>query len=294
MVDTLAAHLATLRSPFSTAVGACKVPDGRASSSIASREACAGVAIADADTNALLFCLTPCLLGSFSCIKLKNGSAAQPNATPPVAAVSGVVEYLSPGNDITLASAANGPDKYRMCSVGMRLSAINAAQFNNGWFEAIRVPTDYSQTEFRLDNTTGVAVPLETFENKLIENQKWCNHPSYVTGKIPELHKHQFYLQPTSDRDFQRWTTSPIFMDTNFDMILVRVYANKGAVPSLSIHYHAVAHHEYQYDSGSEKARYHSQCISAPNAVVRVDAPLKKDPKASIIRSGNAYSYNYR
>jgi hypothetical protein len=79
-------------------------------------------------------------------------------------------------------------------------------------------------------------------------------------------------------------------IDTNLDVVLIRVFTSGS--DNCAIHYHVVSHWEMVYDASSERCRFHSQCISAPNLVSKVDASIKKDPKASIICSPNAYGIN--
>lgn len=317
-------HLAVMRSAFSTVTASAKVPDGRVSASIAQREAACNVVIQGASDKALIFALYPGLSGGLSVFKISNGTSTT-TGTGASTSIEGVVSQLAQIKfDSNLANnAANAPlmpEKFRCVSAALRLSCVNSAQFNNGWFEAIRVPTDYksiaegtTQTTAVAPSTTkpdnqtsdmaidtslaeGVAAPDVKFENNLFTSTAWCNHPSYVTGKLVDLYKHQFYLQSTAEREFVRVAHRPDLLDINMDLVLIRVYStaaqSSGVTLTNAIHYHCVHHFETVYDAGSEKCRYHSQCLAAPKLVEKVDKSIKKDPKASIIRSPNAYGVN--
>jgi hypothetical protein len=98
------------------------------------------------------------------------------------------------------------PDRFRLVSAALRLSCVNTAQFNGGWFEAVRVATDYQISAGQAltvlseyDVSSGVPCPNDGWEGKVMSSDRWPNHPSYVTGKLSDLYKHQFYLQPQGD-----------------------------------------------------------------------------------------------
>lgn len=295
-----------MRSAFSTATAAAKVPDGRVSNSIASREAACNCFIGDVTQDRVVFVLQPSIaVGSLRYDIVQGATNLDP--TVPVRANDQTTTALFDANNfVSNAANANAPDKYRIVSAAMRLSCVNASEYNNGWFEAIRVPTEYSTNEYSMMSgqeigQVGIAnigrVPNPTWEDNIMVSSKWCNHPSYVTGKLSNLYKHQFYLQPIADREFVR--NSPIGdvnasdgLDRNFDTVLIRISATTNALIPLGIHWHTCFHIETQHDAGSASARYHSQCFSAPNLVAKVDAQIKKDPKASIIRSPNSFAYN--
>jgi hypothetical protein len=314
------AHLAVMRSAFSTATAAAKVPDGRVSNSIASRESACNVFIGDAAQDGIIFALVP----SISCgmvaydytgpraAIIGTGTAANPqfpavvNATALVRQDSSTTAIYDSNNAIANIATANAPDRYRVVSAALRLSCINASEYNNGWFEAIRVPSEYTSGDMaEVTNAFGPPnspaqigrVPANGFENGILISSRWCTHPSYVTGKLSNLYKHQFYLQPQADREFVRHVPAADnqheqCLDRNFDTILVRIRATTTALVPLAIHWHCVHHLEIQHDAGSLASRYHSQCFNAPNLVSKVDAQIKKDPKASIIRSPNSFAYN--
>nr|UDL17066.1 MAG: hypothetical protein [Biomphalaria pfeifferi virus] len=295
MPESINAHLAVMRSAFSTACAAAKVPDGRVSASIASREAGCSV-ILQKGSETMCFALIPCINSGMAYYTITS------TGTPPTdtVAAADIFTYDEANKGGT---GAERCDRFRVVSAAMRLSSINSAQYNNGWFEAIRVQTDYIDADVdasAINNKTNFGTLNIAFENNLMKSTRWCSHPSYVTGKLADLYKHQFYLQSQSDREFNRTAGANVSanylgFDVNMDTVLVRVYAGSnvgtGSVKA-AIHCHVVHHIEMNYDASSEKARYHSQCMSAPQLVAKVDASIKKDSKASIIRSPNSYGVN--
>lgn len=289
MSTSLNAHLAVQRSAFSTATAAAKICDGRTSGSIATREAACNVNIADAANGCTFFVLHPTLSGGLTIFESPSGTTAPTNYKTHVQFDANNAIPPQLGNALS-------PEKFRCVSAALRLSCVNSAQFNNGWFEAIRVPTDYNGNDWNDLGEGDYPTPKPTIETNLLISSRWCNHPSYVTGKLADLYKHQFYLQANGDREFEKlnwFGNGTVVIDTNMDMVFVRVHVQiaPNNVPN-AIHYHSVHHFEMMYDATSDKCRYHSQCIAAPAVVSRVDVAIKKDPKASMIRSPNSYGVN--
>ena len=302
MVDSLNAHLAVMRSPFSTATAAAKVPDGRTSASIASREAACSVHVQSATANAIIFVLQPCIAAGGAIYEASATASPNTGAATGSLTLARTIQYNPSNAALNTAEGLQArPDKFRIVSAGMRLSCVNSAQFNNGWFEAVRVPTDYtfpdSGSTMEFSTTGGSTVPDPAlFESGIMISDKWCTHPSYVTGKLTDLYKHQFYLQTNNERDFKRSAgtddASSLGYDTSFDIVLVRVFSTGGGTVPNAIHYHIVHHIEMMYDATNEKSRYHSFCHSSPALVTKVDSSIKKDPKASSIRSPNSFGVN--
>lgn len=312
--SSLNANLAVMRSAFSTATTAAKVPDGRATSSVSTRECASNCIIAASTESTWCFCLLPSINCGLISYKLTTTPAVTgANAAPATSTWSQAGEANTMGiydknlwtSQLTSASA-EAPERFRLVSNALRLSCVNASEWNNGWFEAVRVPTDYKTSEFMAVNDPADGMVVMTtiprivdnnnaWENGIIRSSRWVQHPSYVCGKLANLYKHQFYCQTmTNDRDFVKACENVGGCDTNFDTVLIRVHTTStgaNAVP-LAIHWHVVSHIEMLYDAQSASCRYHSACYSAPKLVEKVDASIKKDPKASAIRSPNSFAYN--
>jgi hypothetical protein len=219
---------------------------------------------------------------------------------------------------------AYSPDKFRIVSAGLRINAINNAEANNGWFEAIRINPGYEISEcalFKKDNNRerwGIGVDHNKFANRVFAvGSNWANLPGYVTGKLRDIGKHMFYLQSTTvDRRFEdleeSFSTKSRSVDTSvicqlhngptasqgfdrsIDTILVRIHTTvtNAVVGDCMVHVHSVINYESTYDNSSPLARFQSSCISAESAVSAVDRAIKRDSKPSIIRQGSAGRYN--
>ncbi len=291
---SLNAHLAVQRNAFSTAATAPKLCDGRVSHSCTLREA--GVTVTKTeDTEALFFCLFPCITGGFWSMDTAGANMKFH--------VAGSENFLN-----GVGNAKNAPDqaadKFRLVSAGMRLSCINASENNEGYFEAVRYVTDGRDIDFinMTQGTATVKIPntaltgASQLGSGILTSSRWPNHPTYVTGKLRDLYKHMFYLQPQQDREMNQLdpTLKDYGFDKNFDMILVKVSAIPTSTVPIAVHAHTVHNWEVQYDANQSSSRYHSPCMSFPSAVRAVDKALKRDPKASQIRSPNQYGYKPR
>ena len=209
----------------------------------------------------------------------------------------------------------DAPDEYRLVSAAMRLQCINASDQMQGWFEAVRVRPSWSTEGLRLFKAPTDAAPTSAalgptaglWEEGILVSSNWANDPSYVTGRLRDLGKHTFYLQPNKPRKFHRWPNivqheafddleeQPCGFDPCFDVVLVRVFSAESSAATLqqAIHCHVVKNWETMYDSNKALARFHTSTFSAKKAVEYADKQMTRDPKASMIRSASSYGYRY-
>lgn len=348
---SVSAHLAVQRNAFSTAAAAAKVCDGASSASIAER--ISNVQIVKSPKGASLFVLLPSIHGHALAYGTPDGAAAAGSAALTIvktslslpATVHGLAGFTTRTATVTAPAPADvvgvapkadddaemkepaggkvlstilknkdAPDEYRLVSAAMRLSCINAADSNNGWFEAIRIrpswSTDgtYSYANAPTNPTAWALGPdPEKWEEAVLVTQNWANDPSYVTGRLRDIGKHTFYLQNYKGRKFHRWPAQvtddafddfeeqPCGFDPNFDVIAVRVYSSESSTATLqqAIHCHVVKNWETMYDSNKSLSRFMTSTLSAKKAVEYCDRQMTRDPKASMIRSASSYSYRY-
>lgn len=287
---SIQSNLAVMRNPFSTATTTPKVCDGKLGHSVGVRE---GTAFQVADEGGeIVFILYPGLTSSVCTMTnalLSPVVTDYPNSIDSQAFTGGV-------------KANDNPDRFRLVSAGMRVTCINNAENNNGWFEAIRVPIGFS-----FSNATGSVFDTvlrddQPVINPFLENElykdtnSWANHPSYVTGKLRNLEKHMFYLQPTGDREVNLLASGSDMFDKNFDIIMLRIHAaaSEDTTQKLTCMCHVVSNWEYNYDAGNVRSRYHSPSYNNAMAVLRNDKFIKRDPKASTIRNASSYGYSFR
>lgn len=334
-------HCAVMRNPFSTAVAAAKIPDGMATLSTASRLSVSSkVEATDGEASFLIY------PGFYSGLSIRYGTA-DTSVSPPV---QGPRRSLLPnwgylpsrqlnltavgavGQTIFVTGQPQVPNNYRVVSQGIRFSLINNSLDNDGYFEAIRVAPSYSTREIVLaglsaDGRTETAVAdggrcylgydPQGFESGMLETDAgsfndWSMNPSYVTGKLRDIHKHTFILHRIEDNEFQnvqdqnalvRGNASTggfangvvellrtagdecYFIDRKLDAILVRCRASASIVAPLVIHYHLVQHVEEMYDQNSDLARFQTISPAAPKLVTAVVNAIKRDIKPGIVRA---------
>jgi hypothetical protein len=96
---------------------------------------------------------------------------------------------------------------WRTVSVGLRLSLLNPAETNDGWFEAVRVREPFDSQDYLVmgkhyndtagspdDMTLAPTGVLQNFVNDELVNQK-----SYITGLLRDIGNHTFKLNPIKD-----------------------------------------------------------------------------------------------
>jgi hypothetical protein len=300
-------HLAVMRNPFSTATTTPKVCDGKIGHSVGVREANATTVSSPAGV--LHYMLYPGLGCGLQIIANIGGTAT---STPPRLA-----QIQLNGDELTSESLvlnaqtglkkSSAPDRWRVVSQGLRLTPINNSENNNGWFEAIRVPFAFDRAS--IENTlllNGATPPVavnaavcikNNFEGNILTSAAWAKHPSYVTGRLRNLEKHLFYLQPNNDREFVLNVDTPESqMDPNFDVVLIRIFASASNQDgtTLTVMHHQVQNFEFLFDAKNERSRYHSPSINYAAAVTRNDKFINRDPKASTIRNASGYAYSVR
>lgn len=87
----------------------------------------------------------------------------------------------------------------RLVSVGLRLSLVNSAEQNEGYWEAIRIP--YRDIWEVSDSDARINFPDEQLDTLF---SHFADHATYQTGKLRDLHRVQFKLNSnTSDHEFQ-------------------------------------------------------------------------------------------
>jgi len=213
----------------------------------------------------------------------------------------------------SLTKRKDAPDQYRLVSAALRLNSINAADSNQGWFEAVRIRPSWAIEGCSVYNKDSrgdcvIGPQLNFWEQGILKSANWANDPSYVTGRLRDLGKHTFYLQNIGkSRNFHKWpqvakapafdtfAEQPCGFDPNFDCIAIRISSAKSTVSTLqqTIHYHVTKNWETIYDSQSFSSRFQTATLSAKNSVEYTDRQMTRDPKASMVRSASSYSYRY-
>lgn len=321
--------LTTIKNPFNTAAFASKVPDGKCGYSIGVKRQVSKQIVSS--KGAKIFVLTPTFnCSGFNCDVVGNVidgieyhtfsdsdiTVRAPSATALAGTAAATVE-----TNLTLGN--NSPEKWRMVSAGMKITLTNNSEKNDGWFEAIRVNASPSSKDYvflkNVGQDEGILGVHPFFEDSIIgKSESWVNHPSYVTGKLRDLHKHMFILQQVNgSRDFctiRQNNTSSGFKDPQipigafksgpseaftfknadeiehwaddscFDVVLVKCYSATDTVGSstTNLHLHMVHNHEYIYDSLSTYSKFQTPTSNMASSVLRATALINSDSKPSI------------
>lgn len=344
------AHCAVVRNPFSTAVTHAKLPDGAVSMSSSCRYS---MSYDISDQSGYVDIL---LLPGFNAPIVTRQAVGNSSTTAPryelrtvsprgytVPSRHTTITYDSDSDPklATIVHSASTPNQYRVVSQGLRISMINNSQDNDGWFEAIRINPSYSTTDFGIiDPTTaniGKIYPIPAvFENGICgidgvsgtssDNNRvdLSMNPSYIAGKLRDIHKHTFFLHRNENNDFieipQRstlpvarraqipttgadatnatraydqilasQTTDCWWLDNHMDAILIRCRAQPATsvatAPGLRLHLHVVQHVEECYDEASDIFRFQTICPQNKRLLEATLAAMKRDIKPSVIRS---------
>lgn len=327
----MTSDITTIKNPFNTASFASKIPDGKTSYSIGVKRQVSKQVVSK--KGAIVFALTPTFnTGGFN-LDISNANVVTDiqyhtfndsdiNISAPTSAALGGVEATPVAVELKLGT--NAPEKWRLVSAGMKITLTNNSEKNDGWFEAIRVNCSPSSKDFvYLRNTgalDGVIGVHPNFEDQLVSKAStWVNHPSYITGKLRDLHKHMFILQSVNgSRDFnpvrqsnntngfvepsipagsfsndpkESWTFKHSeeiehwVDDSSFDIVLVKCYSSADATTATSatnLHMHMVHNHEYIYDSLSNYSKFQTPTKNYSSSVARAISLINSDSKPSI------------
>jgi len=319
---TAVANCAVMRNPFSTAVATARIPDGSASLSSASRLSTSQRYTSTSET------VTIALFPGFSTHLAVSGAGVGPGGTnlssnfvaPSMNISSRFVTAAGTGNDLTIVQNVNAPQKYRIAAQGMRISLIENTENNDGWFEAIRIPSAYDAKDFctiPADGSNKLISLMESNEvfggnlglyNGTLKN--WAMNPTYITGKLRDINRHTFMLHRENDHDFvdlgeqnsmigspttgayaeERFVRSAgnktWWVDPNLDTVLVRCFSSTaGSATGQNLHIHTVQHVEEQFEPDSELARYMTKPPSNPALTTAVMNLIRRGIKPSIVRA---------
>lgn len=141
----------------------------------------------------------------------------------------------------------------RIVGTALKLSLVNSADQNEGYWEAARVPT--CLLDFAFDGVTpSTATYMKMSEIDL------SNHTTYLTGKLRDIHRYQFKLNAIdNDINFQRIVSEPPelenFISEQWDSIVIKVHGRiEVGAPSM-IMYDCISAQEVIYKENTALAR---------------------------------------
>jgi hypothetical protein len=219
-------YIISLLDPFDITVRQPKIDDGRASVSAGIRLRSTGAITVDDTNRQLVLYLFP---GVANCINWQEeiGGIQGPPLFPDHVAVDG----LSITNAL----------RHRVVSCGLRLELMNASMENDGYWEAARVPVTVSDFSY----SGGFWQNVGTLPSVL----SLSNHPTYQTGKLRDLSRYQFKLNPENvDVEFSTGMVKP-----EYDMIVIKI--NGRSAGNTTLMYNTVSNQEVIYREGTALSR---------------------------------------
>jgi len=313
---TSVAHGAVLRNPFSTAVATARIPDGSAVLSSASRLSVSKRYNAASGT--ICIALWPGFTNHLY-VSADLGSPDGDGDNPTMNITSRTFNRTASGDSTLCTMNQNAPTKYRVASQGMRIQLIENSENNDGWFEAIRIPSGYDASdlafsagagdgnELHLKETAGIfGGNLGRFDSDAAALKNWAMNPSYITGKLRDINRHTFMLHRENDMDWIDVGNTNTFVavsgtnnitrsagrdrwwaDHNMDTVLIRCFSATGSGTSagMNLHIHTVQHVEEQFEPDNELARYMTKPPSNPALAAAVLNHVRREIKPSIVRA---------
>lgn len=256
--------LAVYHNPFSTATTNPKIPDGKVYASTGIRLQAVGEMVNDATDNMDILLFPGLQNGLITASSLSTNS----NCT--------VYPYKDHGRfdgTIPLNQTGQAMTKWRLVSQALKITLINNSDENDGWFECIRCQ-GHSQSGFDLvgvsggnggDEVIGSANPIQI---PAISSTNLVEHPTYVTGKLRDIHRYLFHLMPQGndheftnierDYDSNAEAVKASLQSEAYDMVFIRVHGRTGASPT-RLMLHVVSNQEVVWDESSSNTRFHSE-----------------------------------
>jgi hypothetical protein len=290
-------QLAVIRNPFDDATLDPKIPDGRATTSVGVRlQAVADVELGTNTTNILLY---PGL-GSvvYASDVLQGNSTTPSDYILPINSSVDINQTGTSGVDLKFVqNEANVASRWRLVSSGMKITTVNDNGHNGGWWEAIRFSPTVEDTAYALQDGTLTVPTSQLFDkNKSVAGENLISHNNYMTGQLRDLHKYMFYLQhnePESEwvqlsteldvegNPLDKQNAVDQYWDHQNDVVLLRIHGratdpNATSSPccrGTRLMIHAVANHEYQYQTSSPMARLQTR---GHDAGQRLDAAVRQ------------------
>lgn len=165
--------------------------------------------------------------------------------------------------------------RVRLVSTGLRLSLLNSSDDNEGYWEAIRVPTERINL---IDVTTPYGEDYRVAPDSTFSFSNFANYPTFQTGRLRDLHRFLFKLNSVApDHPFvevQRPDFAPTAItayDLNFDMVVIRIVGRIDAVTPSMIQYDTVSNQEVVFKDDTVMSRLATLNTMIPNLDVLLD-----------------------
>jgi hypothetical protein len=152
----------------------------------------------------------------------------------------------------------------RTVGAALRLSLVNSADQNEGYWEAARVPTNHLDFSFE-GTTTAVSLPM----GGPGVNLDLSNYATYLKGKLRDIHRYQFKLNAIdNDIKFSRMVTEPptteSMVSEQWDTIILKIHGRVEAGAPSMIMYDCISAQEVIYKENTALARLMTSTAYVP------------------------------
>ncbi|AQA27292.1 P1 [Amphibola crenata associated bacilladnavirus 2] len=208
-----AAHLLKpLLMPFDRTNMQPKIPDGKVGTSIGQKFTTTREHFNVGAGNIMHALLFPGQSGGLVVIGCQNFNSV-PISSPAFNDAGGFSYTHDLASGMSTLAAKENYHSWRVVSQAARFELLNAAEEDDGWWEAVRVTDSMSVFDFRLDqhdNGTGrgngTILPYYTLAN--YQFKPITDEMTYESGRLKDLHKREFQLHQVKDEvDFTQLCT---------------------------------------------------------------------------------------
>lgn len=241
------AYTKSLLDPFDKTISQPKLLDGKVARSSGIRLRATGE-ITCAGTGTTYVALFP---GASNVIAWQVDETAGPITPQPFAG------HLDSVNDRANVKAT------RTVGTALRLSLVNSADQNEGYWEAARIPTNHLDFTFE-GTTSAVSLPMGGSGNVDLSN-----YATYLTGKLRDIHRFQFKLNAIdNDIKFSRMVTEPPTTETmvseQWDTIIIKIHGRVEAGAPSQLMYDCISAQEVIYKENTALARLMTSTAYVP------------------------------
>jgi hypothetical protein len=156
----------------------------------------------------------------------------------------------------------------RTVGAALRLSLVNSADQNEGYWEAARIPTSALDFQFTDTDPAAPLVPNTAVYMRL-GDLDLSNYQTYLTGKLRDIHRYQFKLNAIdNDINFSRILSEPPvvdqFVSEQWDTVIIKIHGRVEIGAPSMIMYDCISCQEVIYKENTALARLMSTSPYVP------------------------------
>ena len=157
----------------------------------------------------------------------------------------------------------------RIVGTALRLSLVNSADQNEGYWEAARIPTSALDFQFTEPDPVGSPGVTNTAVSLAMKDMDLSNFQTYLTGKLRDIHRYQFKLNAIdNDINFSRILTEPPsidqFVSEQWDTVIIKIHGRVEIGAPSMIMYDCISAQEVIYKENTALARLMTQSPYVP------------------------------